>query len=121
MDVTNLTVEKFKAFVGNKFFTAVFIKKDGTERTLTGRLAVRKYVKGTQPEATAKRKETLTDQNMIGVFEVNNDIAEDGHVKSGEEKYRTLNLNTIKRLSANGEVLYSREFSAKEIANWFNS
>ena len=39
--------ENFRDLVKGKFFTVSFIKKDGSERILTGRLGVKKYVKGT--------------------------------------------------------------------------
>jgi hypothetical protein len=88
-----LTIQKFREFVGNGVFTVTFLKKDGTLRTMNARLGVAKYVLGTQPEVTAKRKATLTAQNMIGVFEM------------PKIQYRTINLDTIKVLSANGVTL----------------
>lgn len=92
-----LTADKFREFVGNGIFTATAVKKDGTLRTFNGRLKVAKYVLGTTPEATEKRKETLTAQNMVVVFEMD------------KMQYRTLNLNTIKVLSANGVTLTFEE------------
>lgn len=89
-----LTIEKFREFVGNSFFTVTFVKKDGTLRVMNARLGVAKYVKGTQPEITEKRKATLTKQNMIGVYELPN------------EDYRTINLNTIKTITARGVTLH---------------
>ena len=88
-----LTIEKFREFVGDGIFTVTFIKQDGTLRTMNARLGVAKYVLGTQPEVTAKRKATLTAQNMVGVFEM------------PKIQYRTINLNTIKVLSAKGVTL----------------
>jgi hypothetical protein len=88
-----LTIRKFREFVGSGIFTVTFIKKDGTLRTMNARLGVSKYVQGTQPEVTAKRKATLTAQNMVGVFEM------------PKVQYRTINLDTIKVLSANGVTL----------------
>ncbi len=108
MLINNLTIELFKRYVGDKFFTVVFTKQDGTERTMTARLAVKRYVKNTQPEITAKRKATLTARDMVGVFEVSNPKHENGVLKEGEEKYRVINLNTIKRLTANGETFYNK-------------
>lgn len=88
-----LTIERFREFVGNGIFTVVFVKKDGTLRVMNARLNVSKYVKGTAPEVTAKRRETLTAQNMIGVYEM------------PKNQYRTINLNTVRSLSANGVTL----------------
>lgn len=98
-----ITVEQFRKFVGDKIFTAVFRKQDGTVRTMNARLKVKAYVKGTQPEITAKRNATLNAQNMIGVFEMATEqYNEDGSKKVGAEKYRTLNLDTLMSLKANG-------------------
>ena len=36
----------FEQFVGNRFFTVSFIKKDGLERIMTCRLNVKKHSKG---------------------------------------------------------------------------
>lgn len=88
-----LTIEAFREFVGNGIFTVVFTKKDGSLRVMNARLGVAKYVLGTQPEITEKRKATLTAQNMIGVYEM------------PKGQYRTINLNTVKSLSANGVTL----------------
>jgi len=37
---------RFESLVGNKFFTVEFKKKDNSVRKLTGRLGVKKHVKG---------------------------------------------------------------------------
>jgi hypothetical protein len=88
-----LTIEKFRDFVGGGIFTVTFRKKDGSLRVMNARLGVAKYVLGTQPEVTAKRKATLTAQNMLGVFEM------------PKMEYRTINLSTVIRLVANGVEL----------------
>jgi hypothetical protein len=49
-----------------KFFTARFVKKDGTIRTITGRTGVKKNLK----EGAAKRKYNPAAFNNIPVFEV---------------------------------------------------
>jgi len=90
------TEEWFRQVVGDNIFTATYIKQDGTLRVLNGRLKVGKYVKGTTPEATEKRKATLKAQNMVGVFEM------------PKMQYRTINLDTLKALSVNG-VTYTFE------------
>lgn len=41
-----LTKEEFTELVGNRFFSVSFTKRDGSLRSLTGRLGVRKYIKG---------------------------------------------------------------------------
>jgi len=88
-----LTVASFREFVGNGIFTVVFVKKDGTLRVMNARLGVSKHIKGTAPEATAKRNATLLSANMIGVYEM------------PKMQYRTINLNTVKSISANGVTL----------------
>lgn len=93
MKTLKITIDEFREFVGNHVFTAKFYKLDGTERVLNGRLKVTKFIKGTNPEATEKRNATLKDQNMITVFEMNTG------------NYRTLNLDTLFELRANGKVL----------------
>lgn len=100
MNLQNITIEQFRQFVGDAIFTAVFRKKDGTVRTINARLNVKKFVKGTTPEATAKRNETLKAQNMIGVYEMKGTST-----GIAEENYRTLNLQTMLALRANGEEL----------------
>lgn len=85
-------IDKFKSITKDKFFTISFVKKNGEERIINGRLGVGKYVKGTDPEKTMKRNNTLNDNDMIGVFENNN------------KQYRTINLNTMKWLKVNGKT-----------------
>jgi len=88
--INMLTVQSFREFVGKGIFTVVFVKKDGTLRVMNARLGVSKDVKGTKPEATAKRNATLLASNMIGVYEM------------PLQEYRTINLNTVRSISANG-------------------
>ena len=57
-----LTTAQFKELVGSKFFSITFYKKDGTKRTMNGRLGVTKYVKG-----TGKPK----PNSIVTVYEVN--------------------------------------------------
>ena len=113
MNLNNLTLEQFKTFVGNGIFTAVFRKQDGTVRTMNARLKVAKYVKGTQPEVTAKRNETLKAQNMIGVYEMKGTSTE-----TEAKNYRTLNLETLLALRANGERLENEIANREGWAGW---
>jgi ethanolamine utilization cobalamin adenosyltransferase len=66
-----------------KIFTVQFIKKDGTERTLTGRLGVTKYLVGGE-NTVAHKPEYLTvfDMQKVG--------------------YRNVNLDTVMALRSNG-------------------
>lgn len=88
-----LTIERFREFVGNQVFTATFIKKDGTLRTINARLGVHSHLVGGDPDIIAKRNATITAQNMVTVFEMT------------KKQYRTLNLDTVKVLSAGGVTL----------------
>lgn len=121
MNLANITIKEFTDFVGNSIFTAVFKKKDGSVRTMNARLKVAKFVKGTAPEATAKRKQTLTSNNMIGVWEASTEqFNDDGTKKTGEEKYRTLNLETLLELRANGQKLVNELATREAWEGWEN-
>lgn len=82
-----------------KTFGVTFTKKDGTERNMSCRLGVKKGVKGTTPVATAKRKETLKDNGMMGVYEMYDFTTEE--VKG----FRTINLNTLKEFRFGGKTI----------------
>jgi len=64
-------------------FGVTFIKKDGTERTMSARLGVRKGVKGIGLSYTP------ADYNLIGVFDMNNG-------------FRMINVSGLRRLSIGG-------------------
>ena len=100
LNLNNLSIEQFRKFVGDAIFTAIFRKKDGSVRTMNARLKVAKYVKGTAPEVTAKRNATLKANNMIGVYEMRGTSD-----RLEAENYRTLNLETLLELRANGQTL----------------
>jgi hypothetical protein len=85
-----MTIANFREWVGKSVFTVQFVKKDGTVRVMNAMLGVQKHVLGTQPEVTAKRKATLTAQNMLTVFDMQKRL------------YRTINLETVQLLTAHG-------------------
>ncbi len=64
--------------VGDKFFTVTFVKANGEERVLTGRLGVTKH--------TVSGKTKDIHNNYLCVYDVN---------KKG---YRNVNLNTIRKI-----------------------
>ena len=68
-----------------KIFTAVFIKKDGTERTMNARLGVKKYLKGGSLRYDAK------EMGYVPVYDI--------QVKG----YRMLNTATVKELKIGGK------------------
>jgi hypothetical protein len=67
---------------GGKFVTVTFIKKDGTERVLNGRLGVTKHLKG--------GVSTLNPDQYITIFDIQ---------KGG---YRAINRETIKSVTIEG-------------------
>jgi WYL_2, Sm-like SH3 beta-barrel fold len=71
---------------GGKFFTVVFVKKDGSLRTMTARLGVTKHIAG--GVCTVDR-----DKYIIAY-----DMASEG--------YRSINRDTIVSVSYQGETLY---------------
>ena len=70
MIMNNEIVEKILASNG-KFFTVVFTKKDGTERTLTGRLGVTKHLHGGASTLDADKFITVYDMKAKGYRAVN--------------------------------------------------
>ena len=68
-----------------KIFTACFTKKDGSERVINCRTGVSKYVKGTGTLKTKKHLRKVYDLKKKG--------------------YRTINLNTLKWIKAEGNSI----------------
>jgi len=105
INITNLNIESFRHAVGGRVFTVEFYKKPetaeekrlgrGEYRKLNARLNVKKYVKGTQPETTAKRRETNEERNQIGVYEMRgtSDRIEEG--TPDEETFQAKNYRII--------------------------
>jgi hypothetical protein len=85
-----------------KIFSVSFVKKDGSIRKMTARTHVKVGVKGSTPEATAKRKETLAENGMVGVYDMNklpenyDSLPEDQKEKIKKGAFRTINLLTVK-------------------------
>jgi hypothetical protein len=74
-------------FLGNKIFTATFRKKDGSLRVMNCRLGVKKHLKGGQ------KSYNDDDFNYLTVFDLN------------KKAYRTINLNTLEQIKANGKII----------------
>lgn len=81
-----MNTTEIKKIVGNKIFSAIFTKKDGTERKILCRLGVKKHLKG------GVKKYDTESLNYLTVYSLDS------------RGYRTLNLNTIKQLKANGNT-----------------
>lgn len=77
-------IEQFKQLVGVKIFSVEFLKKDGTLRKMTCRFGVKKYLKGGELTYDANKK------NYLIVYDLK------------EESYRTINLNTLQKLTFEG-------------------
>jgi hypothetical protein len=69
-----------------KVFSAIFIKKDGSERKMVARTGVSKGVTG------AGRKFDPADQNLLSVYDMQ------------KRAFRFININTLKELKANHKV-----------------
>lgn len=76
---------RFKAIVGNTFFTVVFEKANGEPRTLTGRLGVHKYVTGNGKPSNS--------ETVIHVWEV---------LPGGQGQYRSFDVRRLRRLRCRG-------------------
>lgn len=80
-----------------KFITVDFLKKDGKIRHMVCHRSkvLESSIIGNKPEATAKRKQTLSINGMLGVEEMKSDKT---------FQFRTINLATVQRIAANGVV-----------------
>ena len=84
MEINRETAKKYIYETNGRFFSAVFIKKDGKKRLMICRTKVKKYVKGVGLRFKPQNKGLMT------IFDLT----------KGE--YRFLNLNTLERLKING-------------------
>ena len=82
-----MNTTEIKKLVGNQFFSATFTKKDGTTRKMLCRLGVKKYLKG------GTKKYDTDRLNYLTVLDVK------------KKAYRTINLNTLKEVKAQGKVI----------------
>lgn len=80
-----MTKTEIKKMVGNQFFSAVFVKRNGEVRKMLCRVGVKKYLKG--------GKKKYDYDHLMTVYDVK---------KKG---YRTINLDTLTQVKANGKVV----------------
>ena len=79
-----ISKNEIQRIAGNKFISVSFLKKDGSPRTINGRLHVKRYLKGGDNPNTRK------DEFLI--------------IYSMRDKgYRTINLDTVFRIAASGK------------------
>ena len=77
-------VKQLKELVGSKIFSVIFEKKDGALREMVCRLGVTKHLKGRE------LKYSPEDYNYLTVFDMQ------------KQEYRTININTLKRIKLDG-------------------
>jgi len=82
-----MTVTELKAMVGDKIFTVLFIKKDGTLREMNCRLGVKKHLRG------GELKYNPTERNLLPVYDIQ------------KEAYRIINVNTIQEIRFKGQIV----------------
>ncbi len=70
--------------VGNRIFSAEFVKKDGTLRKIVARLDVKKHLKGGELKYSPEKL------NYLVVFDLK------------EQDYRTININQLKSITVDG-------------------
>ena len=67
MNTTVQTVKDLVTLTGGKFFTILFIKKDGTTRKMQARIGVKK---GLVKSGDARPKAPSKNQDLISVYDV---------------------------------------------------
>jgi hypothetical protein len=77
-------IQTLRELVGSKIFSVIFQKKDGTLREMVCRLGVTKHLKG------GELKYSPEDFNYLTVFDMQ------------KKEYRTINVNTLKRIKLDG-------------------
>ena len=93
-------IEDIRENSPNQMFSLTFTKKNGEERNMTCRFNVKKHVKGTaNPETLEKRNRTLRESGMFGVYDMQK------AKENPERAYRTININTVKKIRFNGVTL----------------
>ena len=76
-----MDTKEIREIVGNKIFSAIFTKKDGSERKMLCRLDVKKHLKG------GVKKYDAEALNYLTVYSLDS------------KGYRTINLNTLKSIT----------------------
>ena len=85
-----MNIQEFKKEVGGRFFTAVFLKKDGTLREMTCRFGVKKALKGGQLSYNPD------DYNNMIVYDID------------KKEYRTISVDRLVVLKYNGKEFVGR-------------
>lgn len=90
LNITELSKE-----LGSKFFDITFIKKDGTLRSINGRLGVKKGLHGWI-------RTTDPDEYLI-VWSMK------------DQGYRNIKLDKVLRIALSGQVIYSKEYDPYQL------
>ena len=95
------TLNFYKDFITNtksKFFTVVFVKKNGEERTLVGQTGVTKFLQK-NPRITKHGSSNTTAhlENYMTVYDIQ------------KKAYRNVNLETIKSIKCGDLTLSTKE------------
>ena len=77
-------IKQLKELLGNKIFSVVFQKKDGSIREMVCRLGVTKHLKGGELSYNPE------DFNYLTVFDMQ------------KQEYRTINVNTLRQIKFEG-------------------
>lgn len=78
-----MTKKEIKKMVGNQFFSATFVKRNGEVRKMLCRVGVKKFLKGGQKK--------YDYDNLLTVYDVK------------KKAYRTINLSTLMQINAKGK------------------
>lgn len=82
-----MKTNEIKKLVGSRIFSVIFTKTNGDERKMLCKIGVKKYLSGGQ------KTYDDVEANHLTVFDLKN------------RGYRTVNLNTLKQIKANGKVI----------------
>ena len=88
MKVNRYKLDKLIQSTNGRIFSCVFIKKDGTIRTMNCRLKVTRYIKGTGKPISNTSNSYVTVYDLV------------------KKSYRVINLETISNLKIGGKEYY---------------
>jgi hypothetical protein len=90
-----LNIKELSKELGSKFFDITFVKKDGTTRSINGRLGVKKGLHGGV-------RTTDPDEYLI-VWSMK------------DQGYRNIKLDKVLRIALSGQVIYSKEYDPYQL------
>lgn len=99
-----------KSLAGGTIFSVKFIKKDGSLRTMTCRLGVKKHLNPSSRGLTDNQKQADVDNNCLRVTDMalanrlEKGITTDAKGKTIRSPYRTIPINRVLYIKARGAV-----------------